>query len=254
MNPNLPQGILDTSSMSPGVTKKDSAGGSVEPWPVSGMLSYPDLTWISHSTSQGDFRSLDRDAGHCRRLNSKRRMDKCEQGPVSKHFVTEEQMATRFTCLSLNNDHCYASTGFPAQPGHCHGLEPAEEKEYQHFVTVEERLEPKDYETEIEVETCTDMEVSPRLVFSSALTADRLNSLDTGLPRSSFYSLYPTGAELVLWKPPGNFIPEVIQSLRSRGFGGEQHPEEDSDRDPSKDTDGGRLSLAEKAVSEMELE
>ncbi|XP_028670750.1 uncharacterized protein LOC114661739 isoform X2 [Erpetoichthys calabaricus] len=235
MNPNLPQGILDTSSMSPGVTKKDSAGGSVEPWPVSGMLSYPDLTWISHSTSQGDFRSLDR-------------------GPVSKHFVTEEQMATRFTCLSLNNDHCYASTGFPAQPGHCHGLEPAEEKEYQHFVTVEERLEPKDYETEIEVETCTDMEVSPRLVFSSALTADRLNSLDTGLPRSSFYSLYPTGAELVLWKPPGNFIPEVIQSLRSRGFGGEQHPEEDSDRDPSKDTDGGRLSLAEKAVSEMELE
>uniref|UniRef100_A0A8C4SGD4 Uncharacterized protein n=1 Tax=Erpetoichthys calabaricus TaxID=27687 RepID=A0A8C4SGD4_ERPCA len=46
------------------------------------------------------------------------------RGPVSKHFVTEEQMATRFTCLSLNNDHCYASTGFPAQPGHCHGLEP----------------------------------------------------------------------------------------------------------------------------------
>ncbi|XP_067837988.1 uncharacterized protein [Heptranchias perlo] len=66
----------------------------------------------------------------------KRHSEKEGEGPSHKHFLSEEGMAARFTCLSLSNDHVYGSNGFPIARGQLHT-----DKE-RHFQDLERRSDP----------------------------------------------------------------------------------------------------------------
>ncbi|XP_065260030.1 host cell factor C1 regulator 1 isoform X1 [Emys orbicularis] len=52
---------------------------------------------------------------HTASLVLKRRLEKEEQQPGPKQFLSEEKMAARFNTLSLENDHAYTGNGFPAR-------------------------------------------------------------------------------------------------------------------------------------------
>ncbi|XP_069044564.1 uncharacterized protein [Lepisosteus oculatus] len=190
------------------------------------------LPWAT-STGLTEFTANERDRGMSRGVKSKRRSDKPESAPVSKQCLTEEMMAAHFTSLSLNNDHAYTSSGFPAAPplarrtecappeagrSNCSepdGPRPLEDllkAQYEHYRETEERLEV--CECVIEDDLAGDAEAGglPRLSLSPALQEGSLG-ISRAVPSEFIYSLYPSCSELVLWKPPGSFIPEVIRSL-----------------------------------------
>ncbi|XP_066579259.1 uncharacterized protein LOC136768796 isoform X1 [Amia ocellicauda] len=189
------------------------------------------LPWATSGDGVTQFTASER--GTSRGLKSKRRSEKPESAPVSKQCLTEDMMAAHFTSLSLDNDHAYTSSGFPTAPllarrRHCAPsvsgrrnsdsdsalpLVDALRSQYEHFRQTEERLEV--CECEIEDDMSEGSEVSlppPRLSLSPALQAGGMG-VPNPIPSKFIYSLYPSCSELVLWKPPGSFIPEVIRSL-----------------------------------------
>ncbi|XP_006000937.1 uncharacterized protein LOC102357370 [Latimeria chalumnae] len=152
----------------------------------------------------------------------KRRIEKQDDEPSSKHFVSEEMMAARFNSLSLNNDHMYSSNGLPVR-----GLRgdktrwQAWAQDYSRFQELEGRLrldeEDEDGETELKksviVEGVFDMNDSPVFTVSSALQEELKFVASNILPERLLQSMSLPCMELVLWKPPGSIIQQAIRSL-----------------------------------------
>ncbi|XP_066579263.1 host cell factor C1 regulator 1 isoform X2 [Amia ocellicauda] len=139
------------------------------------------LPWATSGDGVTQFTASER--GTSRGLKSKRRSEKPESAPVSKQCLTEDMMAAHFTSLSLDNDHAYTSSGFPTAPL-----------------------------------------LARRRHCAPSVSGRRNSDSDSALPlvdalRSQYEHFrqteesYPSCSELVLWKPPGSFIPEVIRSL-----------------------------------------
>lgn len=167
-------------------------------------------------------------------VTCKRRLEKGEEEPTSKHFLTEDMMADHFNCLSLENDHAYGTTGFPSR------VRPDSKwhqwlSDYTRFQELEGRLQPdqpvssvdeKAKEDTVLIEGEYTMGDTPVLTVSPELQ-ESLRDAGAGsiLPESVLRSMSHPCMELVLWKPPGNLIHEAIRTLTRQ-------------RDSSRDRDG----------------
>nr|XP_033801293.1 host cell factor C1 regulator 1 isoform X2 [Geotrypetes seraphini] len=141
----------------------------------------------------------------------KRRLEKEEEEPCSKHLVTEDMMADRFNHLSLENDHAYSDNGFLPQ-----AFQEWKCSKDQKSLLVLSRTEAEDgREENVLMEGEFSMGEAPTLILSSVLQESlRESGLKNILPEQVQYSLSHPCMELVLWKPPGSLIQKAIHSLR----------------------------------------
>ncbi|XP_072340174.1 uncharacterized protein [Scyliorhinus torazame] len=145
-------------------------------------------------------------------MKIKRRNEADAEGPSRKHFVSEEAMAARFTCLSLSNDHVYGSNGFPVAKGE----DPFGNRLYFHagesraLLRVGEEEERKD----VIVEGMFDMSDSRVIVMSPDLQRRVQGPPDDILPRELLQSMSHPCMELILWQSPGHLIQRAIRALR----------------------------------------
>lgn len=262
---------IPRNSMPPGLIRKSRGGAEGhDPWPVA-KAEFPWQQDVPESMPWGDprgtaFTATERSQWRCGK--SKRRIDKlADQGPVCKHLLTEDMMAARFTCLSLDNDHAYACTGFPTAPpqqgeskdtaasataaagassyrtappvprrrndNERYPMAPSVDRrtrEFQHFREIEEKLEMEECELD---ESGSDVTGDAPLILTVSGGDLRL---PPSLPSNLLYSLYPSCSELVLWQPPGFLIPEAIRSLGKK-LGQNQQPVVDPETPQSQQTD-----------------
>ncbi|XP_038260653.1 host cell factor C1 regulator 1 [Dermochelys coriacea] len=141
---------------------------------------------------------------HVASLALKRRLEKEEQQPSPKQFLSEEKMAARFNTLSLENDHVYSGNGFPARGP---APDPAWVQDYARCWQPEQRLPPTGgsedagrWETE-----------GGSVVLEGEFSMADCTPLCLAEPGLLQY-LNPT-TELVLWTPPGSQVPHSIRTL-----------------------------------------
>ncbi|XP_078393896.1 uncharacterized protein LOC144677742 isoform X2 [Cetorhinus maximus] len=178
-------------------------------------------------------------------MKIKRRNEREGEGPSRKHFLSEEAMAARFTCLSLSNDHVYSSNGFPVAKGK-DGLGICFKDEESRLVLGGEQewsAESADRKDVI-VEGMFDMSDSRVIVVSSDLQRRLQRPPDDILPREVLQSMIHPCMELVLWQSPGNLIQRAIRALSLRTEA----------KETGSGTGGGRrLSEASLQGDQMEL-
>ncbi|XP_067421795.1 host cell factor C1 regulator 1 [Emydura macquarii macquarii] len=142
---------------------------------------------------------------HAASLALKRRLEKEEQPPHPKQFLSEEKMAARFNSLSLDNDHVYSANGFPPRAQQLWGY-----ARYQ-----AQRLPPtggdKDTGT-AEGDVVLEGEFSMADYAHHGLPAPPWDALGSILPPHILQSLDPS-TELVLWTPPGSRVPHSVRTL-----------------------------------------
>uniref|UniRef100_UPI00398E9699 uncharacterized protein n=1 Tax=Pristiophorus japonicus TaxID=55135 RepID=UPI00398E9699 len=214
------------------------------PWSCSsaGFVTFTGSV-MSSSTERSDLPGV---------MTVKRRNEKDGEGPSRKHFLSEEAMSARFTCLSLTNDHVYGSNGFPIAKGQ-HRADTE-----LHFQDLERRLAVGEEEWSAEsverkdviVEGMFDMSDSRVIVMSSALQNRLKIPTEDILPREVLRSMSHPCMELMLWEPPGSMIQRAIRALRLGGEGKERGSEHEPER-----TCGPRQwsSLLHQLEDEMEL-
>ncbi|XP_062918642.1 uncharacterized protein LOC134353967 [Mobula hypostoma] len=145
-----------------------------------------------------------------RTMKIKRHFEKEAEGPSPKHFLSEEAMAERFTCLSLGNDHVYSTNGFPMSRNRATagGPDSYQDPEDRLRTELKEEVLAKD----VELDGMFDMSDSRVLVLSPDLQLELSRPVDI-LPPEILHSLNHPCMELLLWQPPGHSAHRAIRSL-----------------------------------------
>ncbi|XP_041035982.1 uncharacterized protein LOC121273085 isoform X2 [Carcharodon carcharias] len=178
-------------------------------------------------------------------MKIKRRNEREGEGPSRKHFLSEEAMAARFTCLSLTNDHVYSSNGFPLAKGKDASGISFQDEESRFVLGGEEEWSTESSDRkDVIVEGMFDMSDSRVIVVSPELQRRLQRPPDDILPQEVLQSMSHPCMELVLWQSPGNLIQRAIRALSLQTEGKETEDE----------TGGGqRLTEASQQGDQMEL-
>ncbi|XP_023969933.2 host cell factor C1 regulator 1 [Chrysemys picta bellii] len=144
---------------------------------------------------------------HTASLVLKRHLEKEEQQPGPKQFLSEEKMAARFNTLSLENDHAYSGNGFPTR-----GLAPDPAwaqwvEDYARCRQPEQRLPLAGGSEDASGAEAEGGSVVLEGEFSMA------DCTPLGLVGPGPLQYMSPSAELVLWTPPGSRVPHSIRTL-----------------------------------------
>ncbi|XP_059809896.1 uncharacterized protein LOC132383112 [Hypanus sabinus] len=145
-----------------------------------------------------------------RTMKVKRHFEKEAEGPSPKHFLSEEAMAERFTCLSLGNDHVYSTNGLPMSRNQATAGGPAGYQDSEDRLGTE--LEDDALDKDVELDGMFDMSDSRVLVLSPDLQLELSRPVEI-LPPEVLHSLNHPCMELLLWQPPGHSVHRAIRSL-----------------------------------------
>eukprot|EP00062_Callorhinchus_milii_P027007 gi/632989797/ref/XP_007883840.1/ PREDICTED: uncharacterized protein LOC103172966 [Callorhinchus milii] len=184
------------------------------------------MSMADESQSSASFRSRDvpvarqRPEMMCGSLG-KRRIEKVEESLTNKHFLSDEAMATRFTALSLGNDHRYSSNGL--RPSEALSSWQKQMVKYNHLCHQESRLGAAEKnsgsdtekpsvieEGTFDMRECSVLEMMPQLRDELRDTAFKI------LPPAWLQSMMLPCRELVLWQARGRGVREAVNSLRDR--------------------------------------
>ncbi|KAM9148605.1 host cell factor C1 regulator 1 isoform 2-T2 [Pangshura tecta] len=138
---------------------------------------------------------------HVASLALKRRLEKEEQQPSPKQFLSEEKMAARFNTLSLENDHVYSGNGLP-DPAWAQWVQ-----DYARCPQLEQRLPPAGGSEDAggaEAEAGS-------VVLEGEFSMADCTPLSLAGPGPG--PLQSPSAELLLWTPPGSRVPHSIRTL-----------------------------------------
>lgn len=144
---------------------------------------------------------------HVASLALKRRLEKEEQQPGPKQFLSEEKMAARFNTLSLENDHVYSGNGLPTRGPAPNPAWAQWVQDYARCPQPEQRLPPAGGSEDAGGAEAEGGSVVLEGEFSMA----DCTPLSLAGPGPLQY-LSPS-AELVLWTPPGSRVPHSIRTL-----------------------------------------
>ncbi|XP_078600388.1 uncharacterized protein LOC144875332 [Branchiostoma floridae x Branchiostoma japonicum] len=129
-----------------------------------------------------------------------------DEGPSSKLFLSEEKMAAHLKKLSISNDHTYVGMATP--PGSS-SLSPTQDK---NRVVIEDLSDDSSDEWASSSDSDVDLtiQISPELQKGlQQVAGERL------LPEGLFERLNRPCMDVVLWKPPEDFVQSVLNSSSS---------------------------------------
>ncbi|XP_019623665.1 PREDICTED: uncharacterized protein LOC109469572 [Branchiostoma belcheri] len=143
-------------------------------------------------------------SGASSRHRRRKRPSSEDEGPSSKMFLSEEKMAAHLNKLSISNDHNYVgmTTRLPGSSR----LSPAQDK---NRVIIEDLSDDSsdEWTSSSDSEVGSTIQISPELQEGMKQVAgERL------LPEGLFERLNRPCMDVVLWKPPGDFVQSVINS------------------------------------------
>ncbi|XP_065260031.1 host cell factor C1 regulator 1 isoform X2 [Emys orbicularis] len=144
---------------------------------------------------------------HTASLVLKRRLEKEEQQPGPKQFLSEEKMAARFNTLSLENDHAYTGNGFPARG-------PAPDPAWAQWVQDYARC--RQPEQRLPLAGGSEDAGGAETEGGSVVLEGEFSMADCtplGLVGPGPLQYLSPSAELVLWTPPGSRVPHSIRTL-----------------------------------------
>ncbi|CAH1233264.1 Hypp656 [Branchiostoma lanceolatum] len=133
----------------------------------------------------------------CRR---RKRPSAEDEGPSSKMFLSEEKMAAHLNKLSISNDHTYV------------GMARKSTTQDKNHVVIEDLSDDSSDEcaSSSDSDVGSTIQISPELQQGMQQVAgERL------LPEGLFEQLNRPCMDVVLWKPPGDFVRSVISSASS---------------------------------------